>query len=510
MSASRCPLAELPDLWTIDDAGAEVPTQLAIMAQAQEGLGTLFNAETGEVYLFHPEDVITQALEITSALFASAYQFGEATINSRDPAQAQGVLLRELGSIVGTVVPQRARSVIAGRFLGNPGLLAPRGTIFKYTSTGDLWQSFTSYTIGIAGTVDVELESVAFAAIDAEPAGIAAWELQTPLSSPLTFLSTADADVGRATATDAETRAAITLAAEGGAGAATYDADVANVAAAGATHVALFVNRTLLYDAALDLGGKEARFVVDGARKQDIFDAIAASESTGLNTIATGLVQGTSTRPDGKVIAVSFSRPTDIPVLVRVTISGDLPDTADVEESVFATVTARAALQDFGEQVIPVQYVGPVVAGFEEDAVESCIVEMRLDSGDPWITTPITLAQTERADISDAPRPAQVLSVAEDPIVVGIGLGLDITADGGALQAYITVAEHTSVASLIEELTPEYTDVSFVDDAGRLRIRTDSEGAASSLLLAGSLLTALGITAAPYSGTDGDILVVIT
>lgn len=502
-------MADLPDLWIIDDAGVTVPTQLENMTQAQEALGDLFNAETGEAYLFHPEDPITQLLDIFSTALASAYQFGEAIVNSRDPAQAQGVLLRELGSVIGTDVPQRARSVIEGRFLGNPGLFIPSRTILKYVETGDLWQTFTSYTVGAGGTVDVELESVEFAAIDAEAAGISAWELQTPLSGPATFLSTTAADVGRAVATNAETRDAIALAAEGGAGAATYDTDVANVAAAGATHVSLFVNRTLLYDAALDLEGKTARFVVDGARKQAIFDAIAASESTGLNTIATGAVQGTSTRPDGKVIAVSFSRPTDIPILFRVTISGDLPDDADVEEIVLATVVLRGADQDFGEKVIPVQYVGPITAGFDEDAVESCLVEVRLDSGDPWQATPIILDQTERADISADPRPAQVISVAEDPLSLGIGLGLDINADGGGVQSYVTTAAHTSVASLIEELDPEFTDVTFIDDAGRLRIRTVSEGGSSSLVLSGSLLTALGITAATYDGTDGDITVVI-
>ena len=487
-----------------------MPTQLEIMAQGQGALGDLFNAETGEAYLFHPEDPITQLLDVVSTLFASAYQFGEAGVNSRDPAQAQGVLLRELGSIIGTVVPQRARSVIEGRFLGNPGQLIPSRTILKYAESGDLWQTFTSYTIGAGGTVDVELESVEFAAVDAEAAGISAWELQTPLSGPTTFLSAAAADVGRATATDAETRDAITLAAEGGAGAATYDTDVANVAAAGATHVSLFVNRTLLYDAALDLDGKTARFVVDGARKQDIFNAIAASESTGLNTIATGTVQGTSTRPDGKVIAVSFSRPTDIPILFRVTISGDLPDDADVEEIILAAVPLRGVEQDFGEKVVPVQYVGPIVAGFDEDAVESCLVEVRLASGDPWQSTPIILDQTERADISSEPRPAQAVSTAEDPIATGIGLGLNINADGGGVQSYVTLEAHTSVSSLIEELDPEFSDVSFVDDAGRLRIRTISEGASSSLVLSGDLLTALGIDPDTYDGTDGDIMVVIT
>lgn len=492
-------------LWVIDDAGASVPTQAELFDELQDILGPLLGGD----YLWHPEDPITQLGLVHATLLARAYQLVEAVINSRDPAQAQGVLLRELGTIVGAEIPQRTRSVITGRMLGTPGTLVPAQSIVKYLPTGDLWRTFQSYTIGASGSVDVEFESQEFAAIEADAAGITSWQIQTPVNGWSSFLSTAAADVGRAAATNAETRAAIALAATGGAGKATYDSDVQNVASVdGVTHVALFVNREITYDATLDLQGKEARFIVEGGRKQDLFDAIAESESTGLNTQTTGDVQGSSTRSDGKVIDVSFSRPTDVPVLVRVTISGDLPDLADTTSIVYEQVEARAAEQDFGESVVPVQYVGPVILGFDENAIESCTVEMRLDSGDPWVTTPLVLDQTERADISAGPRPASVISVAEDPISVGIGLTLNINPDGGGIQSYVTTEAHTSVSSLIEEIADEFTLVEFVDSSGRLLIRTESAGASSSLVLSGDLLLALGITAATYNGTNGDITVV--
>lgn len=504
-------MADLSALWVLDDAGLTVPGAAELIAQAKDELATA--DRLGGDYLFHPEDPITQLVEVVGLQLASAYQLAENVSNSRDPDQAQGVLLRENGSIVGATIPAPTRSTIVGRFVGNPGVLVPSGSIVKYLATEDLWQSFQSYTIGASGTVDVELESVEFDAIEADAAGLSSWQIQTPKAGWTGFLSTEASEPGRAAPTNAEIREAIRLAAEGGGGAATYDSDLANVADVdGVSHVALFVNRTLVFDVDLDLDAKEARFVVEGGRKQEIFDAIAASESTGLNTIDTGTVTGSSTRRDNKVIEVSFSRPVDVPILFRVTLSGeDLPDTNEVEAIVFAQVVERGAEQDFGEKVIPAQYVGPVVAGFDENIVETITVEARLDSGDPWSTDPIILGQTERASISSDARPVQVISVAEDPLSgVAIGLELELTIDGGGLQSYVLTEAHTTVASLIEELTPEFTDVEFVDYDGRFLVKTTSTGAASEMIIAGNLLTPLGITADTYNGTDGDITVVIT
>lgn len=498
----------MDDLWVLDDAGITVPTASELIDQAKEELAT--TGRLGGDYLFHPEDPITQLVEVVGFALASAYQLAEVLFNSRDPDQAQGVLLRESGSLVGAEIPQPTRSVIAGRFVGNPGVLVKSGSIFKYLATGDLWQTFQSYTIGPSGTVDAELESIEFAAVEASAAALSAWETQTPTTGLLGFLSTEAADVGRAAATNAETREAIRLAAEGGAGAATYDADVANVAGVdGVDHIALFVNRSLVYDADLDLDGKKARFVISGGRKQALFDAIAASKSTSLECADTGTVQGTSTRPDGKILDVSYSRPVDVPILMKVTISGDLPDANEVEAVIYEAVEARAALQDFAERVVPAQYQGAIIGAFGENEVESCVVQVRLTPLDLWQTTPLDLAQVERATISSTPRPAQVVSVAEDPITVVAGQDLTVTVDGGAPQVVTLVDSHATVASLLSELAV-LTDCEAVDYDGRLLIRTTSTGGASSLQVSGTLLVPLGIAAATYAGTDSDIEVVIT
>lgn len=498
----------MDDIWVLDDAGLTVPTAAQILAQAKEELAT--TGRLGGDYLFHPEDPITQLVEVVSFALASVYQLAEVLFNSRDPDQAQGVLLRESGSLVGAAIPQPTRSVIVGRFVGNPGVLVKSGTLLKYTSTGDLWQTFVSYTIGASGTVDAELESVEFDAIEASAAPLASWEVQTPTTGLLGFISTEAADVGRAAATNAETREAIRLAAEGGAGAATYDADVANVAGVdGVDHIALFVNRTLVYDTDLDLDAKSGRFVISGGRKQQLFDAIAASISTSLDVRTTGTVQGTSTRPDGEVLEVSYSRPTDVPILMKVTISGDLPDANETEAIIYEAIEARAALQDFAERIVPEQYRAAIVASFAENAVESCVVQIRLSPLDLWQTTPLDLAQTERATVSSSPRPAQVVSVAEDPITAVAGQDITVTVDGGAPQVVTLVDSHTTVASLLGELNV-LTDCEVVDLDGRLLIRTTSTGGTSSLAVSGTLLVPLGIAAATYLGTDSDIEVVIS
>ena len=157
---------------------------------------------------------------------------------------------------------------------------------------------------------------------------------------------------------------------------------------------------------------------------------------------------------------------------------------------------------------MPAQYQGAIIGAFGENEVESCVVQVRLTPLDLWQTTPLDLAQVERATLSSTPRPAQVVSVAEDPITVVAGQDITVTIDGGAPQAITLVDAHTTVASLLGELAV-LTDCEAVDYDGRLLIRTTSTGGASSLQVSGTLLVPLGIAAATYAGTDSDIEVVI-
>lgn len=495
----------MANLWIIDDAGITIPTSQQVKQRLRE---SAVAEGLGADYLFHPEDPITVLFDVFGAEIASIYQLGEVAVNSRDPEQAQGSLLRELASLVGAAVPTRSRSTIPGRLVGSPNTLVPRFSILRYAPSGDLWRTVESRTIEPSGLADIELEAVEFGAAEAAAAGMENWQIQTPVAGWTGFLSIDEAAVGRSAPSNPEIREAILRSARSESKA-TQDADIANVSLVeNVSLVRLIVNRRLTTEG--DLDGKEGLFVVGGGKKQDIFDAIAASISTSLNVEETGKVKGVSVRPSGDSIKVSYTRPVDVPILVRATIGGDLDaftndqKVALVEEAILA----RAALQGFGESFVPKQYEAVITNSFPLGTIKDCLVEVRLTTGDAWQTTPLVLGNIERAVVSASPRPASATSTPEDPINLNAGLYLELEVDGGAPQDFTTTEAHDTVASLVLELVPEFSGVSFIDLDGRFVVATQSTGPGSSLVISGPLATILVIEGT-FNGSLSDITTVI-
>lgn len=510
------PDLQVQQLWVIDDAGLTVPSFDELVEDAVKTLSA--DEALGGDYLFHPDDDITQMVNVFELQLAKCYALAQVLAASFDPTQAIGVMLRDRGSLVAAEYVSRARSTIPGTLFGTPGTIIPALSLLRYVPTGDLWRTTAQFVIGGGGAVAGELESQEYGPIAAEVAPSSSWEIQTPVAGWTTpsggFLSTAPAEPGKLEATDLEVREAILLAGRGGAGAATYDADVQNVAGVtGVSYVALFVNRTLIYDPVLDLAEKRGRFVVEGGKKQDILDAIAATESTGLNTEDTGAIVGTSTRFDGKEITTSFTRPTDVPILFRVTLSGDaLPSQAECELVVFAAIDARMAQQDVAEKVVPAQYAAAIVTAFGENVVEECVVEVRLSALDPWQTTPLVLSavDAERATVDTAPAPAEVLGAAEEPVNVTLGMTLNLIVQG-VPQPVVFADNHTLIATIAAEIEAQAPMVDAIDADGRLLIRSLVVGVGSSIFINGGTAVApLGLTPfVPFQGTDGDVEVIL-
>lgn len=502
----------LDPLWTYDDAGLTVPDATALKSQAIEALRD--PARLGGDYLAHAQDPITNLVEIVTVQLASAYQALEIVNSSRSPDEAQGASLRSVGSIVGAEIPVRSRSVITGRLLGNPGGKVPAQSILKYKPNNTLWRTFVEYTIAANGQVDAELESLEFGPIDAEASANTAWEIQSPQPNWTGFLATDDAAPGSEDPTDEEVRAAIAIAATGGGGAATFDTDVQNVLEVdGVSYVALFVNRDpLVYDVDQDLGPKEAHFVVEGGRKQDIFDAILATQSTGLNTEDTGSVQGTSTASNGKVIPVSYSRPVNVRFYMRVTITKDddlLPDDDEVEEAVLGIIAERVLLQNVHEDVVPEQYRSAIVAGFAENAILKCEVEARLDPGDPWVDTPLAFGLLERAIIYTEPTSGELLGNAEEPVALLAGTAGIVVIDGVNEPVALT-ADQTTIAGVVEDISSQLTSGTAIDADGRLLLRSNGVGPTSTISAGGALFIALGFGAGLVGeGTNGDAIVTV-
>lgn len=511
-------MAEVLQLWVIDEAGLTIPDAGELVTETVRVLRE--PDELGGEYLFDDDDDATAMVRIFCQQLAKAYALAQVVAASFDPEQAAGVMLRDRGSLVGAEYPARAKSVVPGTLFGAANTIVPKGSMLAFVATGDLWVTPQQYVLGAGGTVAAELESQEYGPVLAPQGPNTDWVIQTPVAGWTSpgggFVPSADATPGRLAATDPEVREAILLAGRGGAGAATYDADVQNVAAAdGVALVQLFVNRTLLFDVVQDLAEKRGRFVVEGGKKQDILDAIVNTESTGLNTTDTGTVVGTSTRFDGKVIVASFSRPLDVRILFRVTLSGPLlPTLAECRLLVNAAVAERMALQDVAEKVVPAQYAAAIVKAFGENVVESCVVEVRRGELDPWQTTPLLLSASlaERAVVRTSPTAAEIFGVQEDPLAVLAGMTLNLSVDGALIPVVVFSADHATAAAVAADIEAQVgADVDALDADGRLLLRSPTLGPTSEIQVAGgTALVALGLVVTQQDeGTDGDVEVVI-
>ena len=129
--------------------------------------------------------------------------------------------------------------MIAGALSGNPGVLVKSGSIFGQFATGDLWQTFQSYTIDRAAPSTPSLSRSSSDAVEASAAapGLGGADPDDGASASL------DRGRGRRAAATNETREAIRLAAEGGVWRPTTPMLPTSQAWTGSIAIALFVNR---------------------------------------------------------------------------------------------------------------------------------------------------------------------------------------------------------------------------------------------------------------------------
>lgn len=507
----------LEDLWTLDDAGLEVPDALAL--HDQQKLALQDPESLGPTFLFHPDDPIVQYMEIVSEQLASCYQLLLLVYLWQDPDQAQGAALRERGSIVGANIRSRTRSTIDGRITGTPGTVVPAGKLLKYVANDSIWQTSEEVTIEAAGSVATSIESFEYGPIEADIAGVAGWLALDVVPGWAGFASTAELQTGADPPDNEEIREAIRVAATGGGGHATYNSDVQNIGEVdGVLYVALYVNRTGVYDAIQDLPMKSAHFVIEGGRKQDLFDAIGDTASTALDCETTGFVQGTTTRSNGQVLLVSYSRVENRPVLLRLTITGGnvqvpLPSVEATTAIAISAAMDRNDEQNVGQKFIPKQYEAAVLQAFEKNAVSALVAEARLSTGDPWITTPISMALVERAILRPDAVAAEIVGLAEDPVFVLVGWNMEIEVDGVPSGVFFFPDSYTAVTDVADVINSNVVGVTAGDNGGRLVIRSNTTGSGSSLKIvntSNSLITALGLVEdLLYEGTDGDITVIV-
>ncbi len=193
--------------------------------------------------------------------------------------------------------------------------------------------------------------------------------------------NTLDAELGTNEETDAELRLrrdellrAI--------GAGTLEAIRANVRALDDVEQVIAVENVELTTSPEGLPGKSFEVIVIGGDNQENADTIRANKPAGIESY--GSESETVTDSQGYTHTIEFSRPTEVPLYVELTITTDpalYP--ADGDDQVKAALVAKAQAQDIGEDVIALQFkCAPLeVAGVEDVTI------FKIDDVDPPVGT---------------------------------------------------------------------------------------------------------------------------
>lgn len=218
-------------------------------------------------------------------------------------------------------------------------------------------------------------------------------QIDTPVSGWTAVDTNVAVTLGEDEETDAEFRVRRLLALTG-LGNATIDAirgDLLSVE--GVLSVTVFENDSDVTDG----GGRPPHSIeclVDGGTDQLVAQAIWDSKAGGINTHSSTADSGTAVDSQGNDQIMDFTRPTDIPIFldITLTVDGDYP--ADGDAQVEAAVLAWALTLLIGEDVIVYPYL---VGSFDEVlGVVTVVIDIGT-SGSPSGDANITIAETERA-----------------------------------------------------------------------------------------------------------------
>jgi hypothetical protein len=325
--------------------------QGTVEQEYRDALGQNLNVDQG------PQQVLIAA-ETTSR--QAVLRLCAALANQINPDQAGGVFLDALWKLTGGARLAEGRSVVHGVGLtGQPGTLIPAGSLAA-TAAGDQFASVADVTLGAGGTAAVDFQAVNTGAVPCGSgaltviaSGVLGWE---------TVVNTSAAVVGQARESDAAARLRRrnTLALQGVAlpeaiVSALYDV-------AGVQSLSFRENKS---NAGATVDGivmlaNSVWACVNGGADAAIAAAILANTSLGCQWTGATTVNVTDAT-SGQVYAVKFDRPTNVPILVRVTVKANNV-VGDPVALVQSALLAYAAGQMEGERGF---VVGGSVSPFE-------------------------------------------------------------------------------------------------------------------------------------------------
>jgi len=359
------------------------------------GQDFIVDDETPEGLLINGEVTSRQSVARNNARLA----------NQINPNLAEGVFIDALWALTGGSRRAATRSTVTGTISGVSGTSIPSGSIATVGAGGDEFSLVTTTVIPASGTVDAVFQGVntgpveaAISALDTIPSpGVLGWETITNAAAAVTGTSTQSDEQARN-----ERRETIGLQ-----GRSVPLAVSSRVRALDGVNSLTFrenvTNATSVIDG-ITLVPHSIWVCVSGGQQSDIAMALLESKTPGANW--NGSVTESVTDPvSGQSYPVQFERPTDVPILARVTVRAS----STVSDPVTAV---RDAIVDYSNGLVGGEagfVVGADVSPYELGwavSVEApglfvSLVEIAFQADTPsYVTTTLSIAVDQQASIT--------------------------------------------------------------------------------------------------------------
>lgn len=294
----------------IDASGLHIPTYQDIMDYLEEQVRLIFG---NDIYLGDDAQDY-QLLSVFAAKLFDVMQLAELNYNNRSPATASGAALDTLVAINGLQRQPATASTATVTLTGTSGAVISGGAV-QQVSTGYLWSLPASVTIGSDGTAEALATCQQLGPTIAVPGDLSI--IATPTAGWVSVTNAAAADLGRAVETDAELRArqAQSVANPSQTIIESLQGGIASLP--GVSLVKVYQNDTNETDEN-GLPPHSVEAVVEGGEDYDIAYQINLRKDDGVST--NGTESETVVDAMGQSHTINFSRPTQTPIYVSMTI----------------------------------------------------------------------------------------------------------------------------------------------------------------------------------------------
>lgn len=297
--------------------GFEAKRLADVLTDAGLQLETVTDPVTGESLQpdFGSEDPVMQIVQVPLEATGEAWQAAQLMYQQFDPSKAAGPSLYGLVQLNGITRQDASQSTVTLTLTGTPAAVIPAGQLVSDVNNTNQWTTLSEVTLDGSGVGTTQAQCVTFGPIAAVAGTLT--NIVTPFPGWTSVDNLLDAVAGRNLETETELRqrrARSTLAPAASPVESVY-ANLANIS--GVTYARVRQNNTLTVDSN-GIPGKSVAAVVVGGADLDIAFTLLAR--TGVTAEWYGNTSQVLFDAQGESYAVSWTRPTPLPIYVEVEI----------------------------------------------------------------------------------------------------------------------------------------------------------------------------------------------